>query len=181
MGDFMNIKKWQKFSIVFCWILGTLLHFTYEWSNQNNIVGLFSAVNESIWEHLKLAFFPMLIISIVGSFFIKNNVKNYWFSQLLGITSSIIFLIVFFYTYTGIIGTNFAIIDILSFYLSIILGEYIIYRFMMLKNEYNYEKMSIIILILFVIGFFIYTFTPPHIQLFKDPITGKYGIIENHN
>ena len=29
------------------------------------LVGLFAAVNESTWEHMKLAFYPMLIFSVI--------------------------------------------------------------------------------------------------------------------
>ena len=38
-------------------VLGTLSHFFFQWSNDNLIVGLFSAVNESTWEHMKLIFY----------------------------------------------------------------------------------------------------------------------------
>lgn len=64
----VNIKKWKMISILFSLVVGTLLHFTYQWSGENAFVGLFSAVNESTWEHLKLAFFPMLFMAIVGYF-----------------------------------------------------------------------------------------------------------------
>ena len=89
----MNIKKWQIFVIIFCLILGTLLHFTYEWSNYNIIVGIFSAINESVWEHLKLVFYPMFIISIIGYFIIGKKVYNYWFAQIVGILTSMLFII----------------------------------------------------------------------------------------
>ena len=89
-------------------VLGTLLHFTFEWSNNNLIVGAFSSVNESTWEHLKLVFFPMLLTTIIGLFFIRKSYPNYICSRLLSIVASISFIVVFFYTYTGIIGTNFA-------------------------------------------------------------------------
>ena len=69
----MNIKKWQIFASIFCLILGTILHFTYEWFNYNVIVGLFSTINESVWEHLKLLFYPMFFISIIGYFKIGRN------------------------------------------------------------------------------------------------------------
>ena len=38
-------------------LLGTLLHFTYRWSGRNPLI---APVNESVWEHMKLLFFPML-------------------------------------------------------------------------------------------------------------------------
>ena len=40
-------NKLNFFRFFFISILGVLLHFTYEWSNDNPAVGLFSAVNES--------------------------------------------------------------------------------------------------------------------------------------
>ena len=71
------ILNFQIISTIFSMILGTLLHFTYNWSNNNLLVGVFSAVNESTWEHLKLLFFPMLITTILGYFYIGNNIPNF--------------------------------------------------------------------------------------------------------
>ena len=61
------------FSIIFTLVLGTILHFTYTWSNNNPFIGSFSAVNESTWEHLKLVFFPMLITVFIGYFYLEND------------------------------------------------------------------------------------------------------------
>ena len=60
-----SILKFEIISTIFIMIVGTLLHFTFRWSNNNPLVGIFSAVNESVWEHLKLIFFPMLIVGII--------------------------------------------------------------------------------------------------------------------
>ena len=65
----MNTKKlllkFQVLSFFLDAILGVFLHFTYEISNNNPIVGIFSAINESTWEHLKLIFFPMLFSTFI--------------------------------------------------------------------------------------------------------------------
>lgn len=172
----MKIKKWQIIVAVICIILGTVLHFTYEWSGENRIVGLFSAVNESTWEHLKLTFYPMLIMGIIGYFIIGKRNKNYWTSQLFGIITAIAFTTISFYTYTGIIGTNFAVINILLFIIAIILGIYVEYKILKAEENYNLEKMSIILIIVLLIGFIVYTINPPKIQYFKDPLNGTYGI-----
>ena len=50
--------------IFFVAIIGTLLHFIYEWSNHNKVVSLFAAVNESTWEHIKIALTPTFIWSL---------------------------------------------------------------------------------------------------------------------
>lgn len=172
----MNIKKWQIFAIIVCFILGTLLHFTYEWSNYNTIVGLFSAVNESIWEHLKLLFYPMLLISIIGYWVIGKKSDNYWLAQMIGIITALMFVIIFFYTYTGAIGKNFLALDISSFIIGIMIGEYVIYQ--MLKQEISYkaEFPSIILLIILLFCFIVFTFYPPIIPLFEDPIYGTFGL-----
>lgn len=172
----MKIKKWQIFAVIFCLILGTLLHFTYEWSNYNITVGLFSATNESVWEHLKILFYPMFIISIVGYFIIGKKICNYWFAQMIGIITSLVFIVTFFYTYTGIIGKNFAILDIGSFVIGILLGEYIIYLIFNKKKLCKVEKQSIMLLIILLLCFIVFTIYPPTIPLFEDPLHGTFGL-----
>ena len=67
--DNSKLIKYQVFSSIFAILLGSLLHFTFEWSNQNPLVAAFSSVNESTWEHLKLAFVPMFISAIIRIFY----------------------------------------------------------------------------------------------------------------
>ena len=171
----MNIKKWQIFASIFCLILGTILHFTYEWFNYNVIVGLFSTINESVWEHLKLLFYPMFFISIIGYFKIGRKLCNYWYAQMYGIVFALIFVVVFFYTYTGIIGTNFAIVDIGSFFIAVGLGQYVAYQKMQSTSSCS-NVIPIIILLVLCSCFLIFTFFPLHIALFEDPIIGLFGI-----
>ncbi|MBO5478897.1 MAG: hypothetical protein J6A04_04215 [Clostridia bacterium] len=169
------ILIFEIISTIFIMILGVLLHFTFEWSNNNALVGTFSPVNESIWEHLKLLFFPMLITMIVGYFYKGKNISNYLCAKVLGIMLAIFFTIIFFYTYTGIIGTNFAIVDIASFFIAVVLGQYVAYQKMQSKFFCNHLTVIIILLVVYLC-FWIFTFFPPHIGLFKDPITGMFGI-----
>lgn len=170
--------KAQLIVILFSLILGTLLHFTYQWSGNNLFVGSFSAVNESVWEHLKLVFYPMLIAMIIEYFFVKKDVNNYIEAKTIGIFTAIFFIIVSFYTYSGIIGTSIIVIDILIFILSIILGEYVAYRLMKRKDESTVltTSLSIIILLFLLLCFIIFTYVPPEVNLFRDITTGMYGI-----
>lgn len=170
MKNQSKILKFEIFSIISIFILGTLLHFTFEWSNQNALIGNFSAVNESTWEHLKLLFFPMLITTIIGYFYLRKSTPSFLCARVYAIISSIIFTIVFFYTYTGILGTNIAILNIATFYIATIIGEYISYKIML--SDFNRDnKTSLIILFLLFICFIIFTYFPPKIGLFEDPLT----------
>lgn len=178
--DIKNQEKLIKFiifSIIFTSILGTLLHFTFNWSNRNFLVGAFSAVNESSWEHLKLLFFPMLISTIIGYFYIGRDIHNFLCSRALGIISALLFVIIFFYTYTGILGANIGFLNIASFFVSVILGEYISYRLIVSHCDCNNKK-SVVFLVILLFCFLFFTYFPPKIGLFRDPITNNYGIIK---
>ena len=176
----MNIKKirnYQIFSIIFTFILGTLLHFTYKLSGDNQLVAIFSAINESVWEHLKLLFFPMLLTTIIGYFYFGKRLSNFLCSKTIGIVVAMMFTVIFFYTYTGILGTNIAIIDITSFFIATIIGEVTSYLLIINKSNCN-NKIAILILVIIFISFVVFTFKTPQIGIFKDPITGQYGIIK---
>ena len=168
-----KIFKYQIFSIIFVFILGTLLHFTYRWSDGNKIIALFSSVNESTWEHLKLIYFPMLITTIIGYFYLAKTYPNFLCAKTIGIIVAVSFTVIFFYTYTGIIGKNIEIIDVLTFYISVFIGEYIFYIFIKNKFKCN-DKYSIIVLMFFFISFIIFTYKTPNLGIFKDPITKKF-------
>lgn len=201
--DKNKIRNYQVFSNIFVCILGTLLHFTYELSGENSIIASFSAVNESVWEHLKLLFFPMLLTTIIGYFYCANNkvlgtsptgfaceggsgsyigknVPNFLCSKMIGIITAMLFTVIFFYTYSGILGNNIAIIDISLFFVATILGEYVAYKLMNSTFKCN-TKIAIFALILIGICFLTFTYSAPKIGIFKDPITKTYGIVKNEN
>ena len=177
MSNNKKLFLYQIISLILSSILGILFHFTYNLSGNNKIIALFSAVNESTWEHLKLIFFPMLIPTILGYIFLKDNFSNFLCVRTIAIISAMLFTIIFFYTYTGILGKNIAFVDISSFFISILIGEYI--TDLLINNKIKCNKTIAIAFLFFIlILFVIFTFNPPKIQLFKDPITSSYGIFK---
>ena len=162
-----SILIFEIISTIFVMVLGTLLHFTYKWSNNNMLVGIFSPINESIWEHLKLMFFPMLITIIIGYLYKGKDVDNYLSSKVIGTVVMISFTIVFYYTYSGILGTNYTGVDVSIFFIAVALGQYVSYKLMKTKFHGNNITATIILLVL-LLCFVIFTFFPPNIALFKD-------------
>ncbi len=175
MKNYNSLKLYSLFSAISSIILGTLLHFTFEWSGDNSIVGLFSAINESTWEHLKLVFFPTIFTIIIGYVLFSKYFPNYLCAKTIGLISSMLFIIVFFYTYTGIIGSNYALLDIGSFFVSIVLGEFLSYKLAISKINFNII-LCLFAIILLIFCFFYFTFNPPKINLFRDPISSTYGL-----
>ena len=120
----------------------------------------------------------MIIAAIIEYFFVKDEVNNYVEAKTIGIFTAISFIVVLFFTYSGIIGTSIIVIDILIFIASIILGEYVAYKLMKREDESTYitEILSIIILVFLLICFIVFTYLPPEVNLFRDVIKGVYGI-----
>jgi hypothetical protein len=160
-------------------LLGSMLHFTFEGSGNQPIVGVFSAVNESVWEHLKIAFWPALFYSIFEYRYLYKKSNNFLSAKTLGIFSIMIIIPAIFYSYTIFFEENL-VIDIGSFILAIIIGQLISYRLLTYKKlARTFELISLFALVILALAFVVFTFYPPQVQLFQDPNTGEYGII-NH-
>ena len=119
--------------MVFIIILGTLLHFTFEWSGFQEIVGAFSAVNESVWEHLKIAFMPSILFAILEYHYLNKKTNNYFFAKAVGIYTIMVIIPVIFYTYTIFIEHNLTI-DVISFMFAIIVGQFVSYKMLTFKQ-----------------------------------------------
>lgn len=170
-----RILKYEIISTIFIILLGALLHFTFKWSSSNPIIGTFSAVNESVWEHLKILFFPMLITTLVGQLYLKKYKPNYLAIKTQGILLALAFIVIFFYTYSGIIGNHYPLVDIISFVIAVLIEE--IYTYKKLKTStIKNNNLAIITLTLLSISFIIFTFYTPQLGIFKDLSTNTYGI-----
>ena len=107
-----RLKCYTIIGIIFVIITGTLFHFLYNWTDKNFIVGLFTPVNESVWEHMKLLFFPMLLYSFVMILNLKTDYPCITSSLCFGILIGALLIPTFFYAYTFILGKNTLFFDI---------------------------------------------------------------------
>ena len=80
---------WQIVETVLIILLGVILHFLYDWAGKNKFVATFSAVNESTWEHLKLAFFPVLLFGVIDFIFVRPYANNVVFATIIALFTSI--------------------------------------------------------------------------------------------
>jgi len=157
-------------------LLGSLLHFTYQVSGRLTAVALFSAVNESPWEHLKLYFFPVVLYIGVEWFAVENQAALL-FAKLVQILAGMVFIEAFFYTYTGALGIESVWVDILSFVVAMALGYALSYRLVANGVAGRFPAWLSGASIALVLLFFITTtFAPPHIPLFRDSNTASYGV-----
>lgn len=70
----LRVVMWLSPAIVL--LLGSLDHFMYALSGENAFVGMWAPVSESIWEHLKIAFYPTLFVWTVAYFVFRGILKE---------------------------------------------------------------------------------------------------------
>ncbi len=170
-----SILLWCFGGFTFSTALGTVLHFLYSWTGLMLFTSI-SAVNESTWEHMKILFFPMLFFAVFEWFFFKEY-KGFWWIKLIGTVIGVLSVPILFYTIGGVFGKTPDFINILIFFVSAGLG-YLIEGLLLKSNFYlPLNFIPIIILIIITILFIIFTYFPPKIPLFLDPLTNNYGII----
>lgn len=173
----MDIKKITAAGAVFTAVSGTLLHFVFQWSSRSPIAAVFSPVNESTWEHLKLIFIPMVFYGIFEFFAFGRKRADFIPARAFSILIGMLVIVSSFYTYTGILGKNFLPLDIAVFLLGTAAAYFCGYKFME-KDMFSSRKGKIIgaaVLLPLVLAFALFTFYPPEIGLFLDPVTGGYS------
>lgn len=175
-----RLLKWQIASVIWIIIVGSLLHFIFEWSKNSLIIGAFSAVNESVWEHLKLGYWSMVLFCFIEYPFIKKYTNSYFFAKAIGIFTMNLFIVLFFYSYTAIIGKSILFLDMGSYVVGAIIYGIISYKIMMRSFEKNVNMIGLVLLIIFGVLFILFTFYPPHLPIFRDSQTGNYGIPHEH-
>lgn len=168
---------WQLFGFAVTSFLGTVLHFLYEWSDKALWIAPFSGVNESTWEHMKLLFWPMLLFAIFQYPFFRER-SDFWNIKLLGITVGLVLIPIIFYTYNGAIGKSPDWVNIAIFFVSAMASYLCEARLFKSKGPATRNPRSAIALLsLLAVLFILFTFRTPKIGIFRDPISGEFGII----
>jgi len=179
----MNRKKilsWEMFGILFTVLAGALLHFTFELSGEWTPMAIISGVNESTWEHFKIGFWPAFAWGIIEFFIFGKKVKNFFFAK--GISFLVIpaVISVLFYSYTLIFKIESLAIDIVIFIIAIAVAQIVSYKLMLLKErKLCFNIIGGIIIVVNIVLFSLLSFYPPECLIFKDPVTGGYGIVEH--
>lgn len=171
-----SVNLWQLMGFAVTSFFGTVLHFLYDWLGGTVWVAPFSGVNESTWEHMKLLFWPMFIYAIVQSFFFRER-KDFWCVKLRGILLGLILIPVIFYTYNGVIGKSPDWLNIAIFFISAA-AAYIreTRQFNKEATDCKQPKLAFAALCVIAVFFVLFTFLTPEIGIFRDPLTGTYGI-----
>lgn len=174
----MSFKKIKIASVIFAFLLSFIWHFGYDLL-PSNFFALFFPVNESIFEHMKIIFYTLLISSLLELILYnkyKININNFYISTMFKSFGGIVlYLIIYIPLYLIFKENMFISISLLL--ITYIFIEYLSSKILMSKEE-NIKILPIIIISLVAILLAILTFYPLHNFLFFDYSKFGYGILK---
>ncbi len=172
-----KLLKWQIGGMVFVLLLGSLWHFLFEITGSNAIGAAFFPVNESVWEHMKLFFYPYLIYSALEWCFIGKGYSGFFISKAWNSFFMIIMVLGFHY-FLSIFFPGVFVIDIIITIAVIIIAFLTDYKIMREVNSnrfVDFTAVAAIIMMGILLAFF--TFYPPHNTIFEDHTRNIYGVV----
>mgnify|MGYP006172940953 FL=1 len=147
---------------------GSLLHFAWQWSGRSPIVGIFAAMNESTWEHLKLAFWPALAVALIQRR-VYGHPQGWLGATVLRVLVPPILIVLFFYGYVALTGRNYLLLDIAIFVVAVVVGEILGDAVMWMRSGFAMRVSALATLVLSVLAFATLSFRPPAFFLFDVP------------
>lgn len=172
--DVIFTRRYQWLGLVVISLLSIPLHFTYEWLGQQAVIGLFTPTNESIWEHLKLIYWPIVLWWGIGFIVFRNSKQLSWLKWLTAATVSLMvimaFIVGWYYTWVYGVGKSSSLIHMSSLFIAVPIGQLLgIHVYRVVKPRFIYQVISLILFILFGVMFIYFTFAAPDLPIFVIP------------
>lgn len=170
-------ERWILWGIPALFLIGSIFHFIYELCGKFFLVGLLAPVNESIFEHMKLALLPTLLWWALYPIKHKQGIdKNAWFTAgFISMLVSSLLMPMLYYFYTGAFGVELMVVDIVILLICLCAGQLLGLHFYRHGKGLPF-RISLLLMLTLVILFAILTIIPPPLPMFQDPLTGLYGI-----
>ena len=153
------------------------LHFFYPLSGGSPLSILYGAVNESVWEHLKIFTAGYIGYALLQLCWLRVPFKRYAAAKCAGLYALMLGIAGFHYLYTAVIGRSIPAVDVISSAVIVVLAQLLSYRLITADDRIeDYFAPALMLLLLYYLMFFSFTIFPPKLGLFRDPVSGGYGL-----
>lgn len=162
-----NFRRSVQIGWIWNILAGALLHFTYAWSGGSRVVGLYSAISESVWEHLKLLFFPALAYTIWEYLWIGHRKNGYVLVRAKAVLLGMLTIPILFYTYSGIAGQHFLSVDLLIFFIGTAVTAW--YTWRRVPYASGGDWVGVLLFAIIAVCFGVFSLFPPVHGIFAVP------------
>ena len=156
-----KISKRLLAAFVLTALAGILLHFLYDLL-PNAVTALISPVKESIWEHLKVIYWPYLAAMFIVTGKAGRGQRGSWLFSLLVISVA---MLVIGYVYHISLGGSSTVFDIGLYVALMAIGFFLPGR---LSETAGHSAPVFFLVVLLGVAIILFTFLPPDHILFSD-------------
>ena len=150
-------------------------HFLYD-NTGVCFLAFIAPVNESVWEHAKLFFVPVLAFFLIRYLISKEKPNNALFAAAVSVVFQMGIMIAVSLPFVYFIGDNFVFFITLT-YITLFLGILLSRRIEALPKIQFGAVFGIVIIAAMLIVFCLFTLFPPQVYLFYDIANLGYGIM----
>ena len=143
---------------------GAALHFLYDLL-PGPLTALFSPINESVWEHLKLLFWPMLL----GAVYLSRRSRNrprLWSAFFAALLATPAFLLTAYYLLRAV-GVEGLGLDIALYFISMFAGYWLAWGLYRRKQAENIGGWLLMAVIVYGASLILFTFAAPSLPIFR--------------
>ena len=177
-----RIARWELIGIILIFGFGTTLHFLFAWTSYWRPIAIIAAVNESTWEHFKMAFWPGLFLALTEYFVWGKKQNSFFNAKFVGLCAMPVITMVLFYGYTSIWNHSLPA-DVAVFFVSVAGGQLL--SLYILSKEKAWPRFTHIVaiagLLILTVAFSTQSYFPRKNFLFAHPETGEYGILSDYS
>lgn len=184
-----QLAIWELLCVLWIAVAGSALHFAFELSEYWQPMAILAAVNESIWEHCKMYFWPGLLFSLVQYTYTRNIANNYWLGKAMALAATPVIIIGSYYSYMAYAmaasgkASLPAMLSIMVF--GIASGQFISYKILSMPPlAINFRKPIVAGYSALIFFFASFTYFPPKLVIFENyycyQYTGEYGILTDY-
>ncbi len=125
---------------------------------------------------MKLCYWPAVAYTVIEHRYLRDRVRSFFLAKAVGIYVMPSIIVSAFYLYTSFMEGSL-LIDISIFFGAIVAGQLVSYKLLNWREASSINVATSITAITILGSLFIlFTFYPPPIFIFQDPVTGGYGI-----
>lgn len=178
----MTVRKrlcdWEILGFLVVGAAGALLYYLYDWTGGSAAIAAFAAVNDSTWEHMKLLWLPYFAFTMVEYPVFAEPYRNFFAAKAAAGLSGALLIPLLYYTVAGMFGAPPMWTSVAIFFFAdaamYALSCYLLNAFVLRGTLWQIAGFLVLWAVAFAFVFF--TYRPPYLPLFRDPLTFQYGI-----
>lgn len=166
------VRRYHLVGIIVLCLIASPLHFIYAWLGENIIVGMFAPISESVWEHMKLCFWPTLAWWTAGYFLYREkfqlDARRWFFASFFALLLPPLIIIGTFYTLEAGFQIESLLVDIITLFIAIIIAQLValhVYRVNTRPGSLSFSSL-LMVAILFGVMLIGFTFFQPDFPIF---------------